>query len=143
MSHPPDIDPPDTAGHGAVPPPPANTLTAILDLIASRVALVRLESKEVVGHGVRSLLLYIAAGICAVFAWALLVAGLVTWISEAAGWPWHWVALGAAACHAIAAWILMVFAKPATIDTFPLTRSEFQKDRQWLESFQKPRKPNA
>jgi uncharacterized membrane protein YqjE len=143
MSHPPDNDPPPApAGPGAVPPLPT-AVTSILDLIASRVAIILLESKETAGQWTRRLLLFVIAGLCALFAWALLVAGLVTWISEAAGWPWHWVALGAAVCHGIAAWISTLFAKPSASETFPITRSEFKKDRQWIESFQKPRKPSA
>lgn len=143
MSASPDMGPVLLPDGDTLPPPPASMLTAVLDLISSRLALMRLESKEVLSQWVKSALLFVIAAFLAVCAWALILAGLVSWIATAAGWSWHWVALGMGAGHLILAWVLTQLAKPAQNTPFPLTRSEFKKDRQWIENLQKPRKPSA
>ena len=121
---------------------PANWREALMALIASRIALIELESKDAVRHGARSAVMLVAAVICVVFAWALLLAGGVSLIAVAADWPWYWVALGLAALHLLVAFILVKLAKPAAITAFPVTRSEFNKDRQWIENFHLTKKSN-
>lgn len=111
-------------------------------LIASRIALIELESKDAIKQGARSAIMIVAAVICAVFAWALLLAGGISLIAVAADWPWYWVALGAAALHLLAGFILVKLAKPSPGTAFPVTRSEFNKDRQWIENFHPTKKSN-
>ena len=111
-------------------------------LIASRIALIELESKDAVKHGARSFIMIVAAVICGVFAWALLLAGGVSLIAVAADWPWYWVALGVAALHLLVGFVLFKMALPAAIPAFPVTRSEFNKDRQWIENFHLTKKSN-
>ncbi len=132
---------PDAAG----PPdpfqrPPANWREALAALIASRSALVRIEAADTARSlGVRAAMGLLAV-ICVFFAWTLLLAAGIAMLARATGWPWHFVALGAALAHlivaAIAARALFRPAPPA----FPHTRNEFQKDRLWLENLQNPRK---
>ena len=105
-----------------------------MTLIASRVALIQLEAKDASTKAVRRVSFVSAACGCAIFAWALLLAGGISWISESTGWPWNRVAIGASALHLLAAIIFVKVAK------FPVTRAEFQKDREWIENFQKPSK---
>ena len=128
------------SGHGPFPAPPANWRVALMDLIASRLALIQLESKDLVRQGIRHVICLVAACFCLFFTWALGVAGLVALIAHAAGWPWHWVALAAAGLHLLSAVILAQLAKPAGVSAFPVTRSEFQKDREWIENLQKTKK---
>ena len=109
-------------------------------LIASRLALIELESKDAITQGVRSAVMIAAAVICVVFAWATLLAGVVSLIAISAGWPWYLVAIGVAAAHLLAGFILLNLAKPSAISAFPVTRSEFKKDRQWIENFHNIRK---
>jgi H+/Cl- antiporter ClcA len=111
-------------------------------LIAARVALIELESKDLAKAGVRCATLIAAACGCFVFSWALLLAGAVSLVSEMTGWPWNRVALAAAALHLLAGIILVRRAKPAGESSFPVTRAEFQKDREWIENYQKTRKSN-
>jgi threonine/homoserine/homoserine lactone efflux protein len=113
-------------------------------LIASRIALIQLEARETARQRMRRVVCVIAAAMCLFFTWALLIAGGVAAISSATGWPWHWLAIGAAALHLLLALLLLKggCAKPAA-PTFPLTRAEFQKDREWIENFQKKPKSNA
>jgi uncharacterized membrane protein YqjE len=113
-----------------------------MGLVASRVALIQLESKDAARvASQRALRVAVAAG-CAFAAWMLLLAGGVSMISQAAGWPWSWVAVGLAALHLLVGFILARAAKSAESPTFPATRAEFQKDREWIENFNKPGKSN-
>lgn len=109
-------------------------------LIASRLALIELESKDAVKQGVRAAIMIVAAVICVIFAWAMLLAGGVSLIAVSAGWPWYLVALGVAALHLLVGFILLKLAKPSAISAFPVTRSEFKKDRQWIENFHQIKK---
>lgn len=125
------------------PVSPPNMRTAVMDLIASRVDIARIESKELALQGIKSLVLVIAAGCAAFFSWALILAGLVHWIAQAAGWAWHWVALAAGLLHLLAAALMVKLAKPTMKSAFPITRSEFHKDREWIENFHHQKKPNG
>lgn len=107
-----------------------------MDLIAARIDLILLESKEATTGIVKSLVFIIAAIVAGVFAWAFLAAGCVALISQATGWSWSWVALGAGILHLLAALILAKMAKPSGAPSFPTTRAEFRKDREWIENFQ-------
>lgn len=111
-------------------------------LIASRIELVQLESKEAVQGVVKMAVCIAAAAICLVFTWALLLAGGISLVAKAGNWPWNWVAIAAGILHLITAIVLAKFAKPSGKAAFPVTRAEFQKDREWIENFQHPRKFN-
>lgn len=124
--------------------PPVNWREALMALVASRVALIQLESKEAVTGGVRRAIFIVVAGGCAFFGWTLLLAGGIAWIADAADWHWSHVALAAAIVHLLAGAILVRLAmKPSGNSAFPVTRAEFQKDREWIENFQKPSKKNG
>lgn len=111
-------------------------------LIAARFALIQLESKDAAKEGARRASLVAAACGCAVFAWGLLLAGGVSIIAHETGWPWNFVAVGAAVLHLLAAIILAISAKSSGDSAFPVTRAEFQKDREWIENFKQTRKSN-
>ncbi len=111
-------------------------------LIAARFALIELESKDAVKEAARRAALIAAACGCGVFAWVLLLAGGVSLIAETNGWPWNLVAIGTAILHLLAGIILASLAKPSASATFPVTRAEFQKDREWIENLHKTKKSN-
>ncbi|MGL4398575.1 MAG: phage holin family protein [Luteolibacter sp.] len=120
--------------------PHANWREALMALIASRLELIQLESKQAGQEASRrAVWVGVAAG-CAFAAWMLLLAGGVSLISEATRWPWNWVAVGLAGLHLIVGFILARAAKSAGTPAFPATRAEFQKDREWIENFNKPKK---
>jgi uncharacterized membrane protein YqjE len=129
--------------HGSGTPLPSNWQEALLSLIVSRVALIQLESKDAINDGVRRATCIVAAVICAFFAWALLLAGGIAAISNFTGWPWYWLAIAAAAAHLLASIGFARTMKAPCHPSFPVTRSEFQKDREWLENIQKTRKSNV
>jgi uncharacterized membrane protein YqjE len=111
-----------------------------MGLVASRVALIELESKDAARRASKRAVLIAVASCCAFAAWMLLLAGGVSIISQSTGWPWNWVAVGLAALHLLVGIILAQVARSAGNPTFPATRAEFQKDREWIENFNKPRK---
>lgn len=128
---------------GGEAPLPSNWREALLSLIASRVALIQLESKQAAGQSARRAAIIIAAVICAFFTWALVLAGGIAALSQWTSWPWFWIAISAAAIHLIAAILLATAAKSSDQPSFPVTRAEFQKDREWIENFQKTPKSNG
>ncbi len=129
------------AGHGGSFP--RNWREAVMGLLASRLTLIQLESKDAARDGaIRAILLVLALG-GLFFGWILLLAGAIAWIAAAAGWAWYWVALGTALLHFIVAAVLGFLAKTLGKPAFPHTRAEFQKDREWIENFQDNRKSNG
>lgn len=122
---------------------PTNWQEALLALIASRLALIELEFKEAVHAGARRIFFVLMALVCALFMWTLLLAAVIAGIAHASGWPWYWIALGVATLHLAAAIGLARVAKSPAAPAFPVTRAEFQKDREWIETLKKTRKSNV
>ncbi len=122
--------------------PCSNWREALLTLLASRISLIQLESKDASRSVIRMIALIVAAALCVVFAWALSIAGIVALISTSTQWPWHWVAMAAGGIHLLAGILLANMSKPSEGSAYPITRAEFQKDREWIENFQKARKSN-
>ena len=124
------------------PGAPLNWREALMGLVASRIALIQLESKDAASSAARVAIFWGAAACCVVFAWALLIAGGVAALAQSMHWPWHWVALAAGALHLLAGALFAVLGKPAMGAAFAFTRAEFQKDREWIENFPKNKKSN-
>ena len=136
--------PPEAANHGAEPQwdrkQPENWQDAMLALFSSRIALMRLEAKDAAKGATRRIASLVIMILCAFFTWALLLAGGIAGIAAASGWPWYGLALAAAAVHLIVAAILAGIAKAPANPAFPVTRAEFEKDREWIEKLKKTRK---
>jgi uncharacterized membrane protein YqjE len=111
---------------------PSNWLEALTAIIYSRIGLIQIEGKEAARSGTKMLVSAILASVCAFFAWASILAGMIAWISELLICPWYWVALVAGGLHLIAGAIILRAAKPSGKPAFPITRAEFQKDREWI-----------
>ena len=122
---------------------PTNWREALMALIASRISLIQLESKDVARFTIRSAALILAACVCGFFSWALLLAGGISLTARLAGWHWAYVAMGAAAIHLLAGLLMArIVMKSPKGAAFPVTRAEFQKDREWIENFQKTPRSN-
>ena len=113
-----------------------------MTLVVSRIALIQFEARETARQRVKRVVCVIVAALCLFFAWILLLAGGIAAISSASGWPWHWLAIAAAVAHVLAAVLLAGNSYKPSEPAFPLTRAEFQKDREWIENFQKKPKSN-
>lgn len=121
---------------------PQNWREAVMTLVATRVDLIRLESKELAGGFARKAGFLAAAFGLLVFAWALMLAGVIALISDSTEWPWSWVAICAAIAHLLLATLLSKLASSPPKAAFPVTRAEFQKDRKWIENLHNPKKSN-
>lgn len=132
----------DALGPRAVPAPPPTWREALSALIGARIALLEFESKVVARQAGKCAAKLLGATIAAIFAWALGLAGAIAACAAATAWPWYWIALAAALLHAIAAVICLQLARASTPSPFPITRAEFQKDREWLVTLKTPRKSN-
>ena len=103
----------------------------MVEFVSSRLELFSLEAKEA-GTSVakRAALVIIILG-CAIMAWLAIVAGLIGWVA-AAGVPWYFAALGAAALHLLVAGIAAILLRRPAAPTFPHLKAELAKDREWL-----------
>ncbi len=137
-----DIGSVSPADPAATEPHPANWREALMALIASRVALIQLESKDAARATAKRGVMLLAIIGCVFFGWLLLLAGGVAIVANALCWPWSWVAISLASIHLIAALILAKLISKSGNPPFPVTRAEFLKDRQWIENFQNNKKSN-
>lgn len=111
-----------------------------MDLIAARLTLIQLESQDAAQAAGRRSILIATACACGFFTWGLLLVSGISIISRTTGWPWDWVATGLAALHLLVGIILAQSAKSSGKPAFPITRAEFQKDRKWIENFNKTKR---
>jgi len=143
-----DMEAAMSAGSGATGSDGSQTLPptwyeAVAALVASRLALIQLECKSAVKGNARRVGLLLAMVGCVFFAWLLLIAGGIQLVATALQWPWSWVAIALAVIHLILAFVLVQLAKISGTPTFPHTRAEFQKDREWIEQLKKTKKSNG
>ncbi|NNC89659.1 MAG: phage holin family protein [Akkermansiaceae bacterium] len=145
---PPDPEPGVPPDDGRAPQPSIGArlhtyLQARLDLFA-------LESKEAAGVVARQGVLGVLLALAAFFAYVLILAAAVSLLGQwlASAWPdafatvgWEVAALGFGLLHvlAAAAFFLLLRRKPDP-PLFEYTRSEFQKDREWLHERQSSKK---
>jgi len=118
-------------------PPPASWNEALATLITTRAAIFQTESKIVACHAVSSVLKWIISGFFLLFAWMLMIIAIMTVLVSSMDWKWHWVITGAGLFHLLVAAVLLATVKPDKHGYFPITRSEFLKDSEWLKNFQK------
>lgn len=107
------------------------------EFVSARIELLSLEAREA-GKATarRGVLAGVIVG-CAVAAWITGLAGLIGWIAAAGGFPWYFVALGAAVVHLVIAGIVGIVLRRPSPPAFPLTKAELSKDREWLQNLKK------
>lgn len=115
-------------------------LGSLAALASDRVALFRHEARGAGRFLVRTVILGLVAVVASVCCWALLVAGVVAMLAVATGWAWYAWAMIAAGLHLLVALGSLLLLKSASPPEFPLTRSEFQNDRTWLQNLTTRRK---
>ena len=121
---------------------PAGWGEALGLLISARIGLLQLESRAAARQAGESVASVVAALLAVIFAWALALAGGIAALAAATSWPWYWLALAAALLHVLAAAICLRLARSPRAPTFPITRAEFHKDREWLATLKTPPKSN-
>jgi len=140
MSHPADNDSANRPGQHPVGGDGNSWSAALATLVAARIELLRLESREAASRWAKTAALLAIAAVAALVAWLAIVAGTVAALAAATGCAWHWLALGAALLHLIGAGCCLLAARSSKPPAFPLTRNEFTKDREWFKSLATPRK---
>jgi len=118
-------------------PAPESWNEALSALITSRAAIFQAESKTAVRQTVSNLLKWTVAGLFLLFAWALMVVAIMYAMVSSMAWQWHWVIIGTSLFHLLVAAVLLATTKSKRHGYFPITRSEFLKDSEWLKNFQK------
>lgn len=112
---------------------PANWKEAIPVLIASRMGILQIEAKDALEVAVRKLIISGVLAFCLIAAWMLLTAGLIGLISVYFHIAWYFAAFLLAGVHLLIAFFMQLAVKRSkSIESFPITREEFEKDREWL-----------
>lgn len=110
----------------------ANWLEAILGLVESRAAIISIEAKDAINSALAKSIPLAVCLFCLFAAWALTVAAAIGCLAAATGWRWHQITFAMAGLHVIIALLALRIAKKGKPAPFPVTRSEFEKDREWL-----------
>ncbi len=118
--------------------PPANWREAVSDLLSARIELIRLEARQASAEGARKALALAVMAISIAFTWALVLVGLVPLIAELSGIKWPIIALGAAGLHLFVALLMGARIRRQGEPAFPVTRKEFQRDREWFRTLKPP-----
>ena len=111
------------------------------EFFQARLELFRLEAREAGREAASRAVAGVVAAIAIYLFWLLLLAGMIGWISSVRpDWPWWGSALIAAGVHLLVALAGMRKLREKPPETFPLTRNELAKDREWLDRIQSPPK---
>lgn len=103
-------------------------------LLKARIMIAKAELPEagkVVGIRVG---MAIGAALLAFFGYAALAAAMIGGLAALADWSWPVAALTIALLHFIIAGILGWMLSKRWPEMFPITRSEFEKDKEWLKT---------
>ncbi|MCX8496850.1 MAG: phage holin family protein [Akkermansiaceae bacterium] len=129
----------EAARHHA-PPTPTGWREAIMTLVASRLAIIEIESKEFANETIRRTSLILIASCLIFFAWALFLVSSIAWIAELTERPWSQITLSMALVHLLGALFFARMASSSRPPSFSATRAEFKKDREWIENCEKTQK---
>lgn len=103
---------------------------------SARLRLASMEGREAAAHGLKLLVIALAAVVVATFGWLFLCLSLVFLIANAVGGAhaWLWAALAMAGAH-FAGVIFLALALKSKLSTvlFPMTTAELKKDQEWLD----------
>lgn len=110
-----------------------NLFTAISALISARLAIISAEAKIAAETTVKKVILAAVAAITGLLFWIILMAGLIGFIPTLyTCLAWYHVALIIAGLHLFVVLVAILLLKKKTPPPFSHTRTEFEKDRQWL-----------
>ena len=128
------------------PPPPVEIeedswAKAAAEFVSSRIELIRLEAEQAGTQLARKAAFLAACIICVVMVWLLLSAGLIGLITSLSGGrvPWYGAAMILAALHLVGGVFAVMQLRKPVAPTFPLTRNQLAKDKEWLEQIKKER----
>ncbi|QTN33458.1 phage holin family protein [Akkermansiaceae bacterium] len=116
---------------------PKDWKAAIATLVSARLEIMRIEAKAASSAFAANIALLVAGLFALLSAWVLAIAATIGAIAAATSWEWYHVAFASAAAHLLIGALLLIILKSAKKTGFPVTRAEFEKDREWLEGLKK------
>jgi hypothetical protein len=114
-------------------PPPNDWQTALAELVSSRMELIRLESTEASRIAAKKTSQAIVIAVCLAAAWLGFMVSITCLIHHYCKIEWWLITLILATLHFILALVFLSQLKQPSAPIFPVTRTEFQKDRLWLQ----------
>lgn len=130
---------PPTPDDSSLPADPS-WQSALAEFVGTRIELIRLESQEAAKVAKKRTSLTITLAIIASTAWLSFIVGIIGLVDHYySSITWWMAALAAAGIHALIAIILLSKLKQPTPPLFTVTRSEFQKDRLWMQHLKTPK----
>ena len=120
-------------------PPPVNWRQALGELFTTRAELIHLESLAAAKGVVSKIIWGVALGVAALFCWLLLLAGGIGLLAQTTGIAWHCLTLAAAGLHLLVALVAYAKLRRPAPPTFPHTKAEFQRVREWLKTLNPPK----
>ena len=135
----PEFPPTDPLGNTSSPNStnPADWKSSLMDLIAARSEIIRLELADFRQQSARRAAFFSLGLMAAASGWLLLLAGSVPLLANALHVDWPVMALILAAAHIVLVGVFLTLARRHSGPAFPTTVSEFQKDREWIENLSK------
>lgn len=109
-----------------------NWVEAILGLVESRASIISIESKDALKSAYAKFIPLAICLFCILAAWVLAIAAAIGCLAVATGWMWYQITFAIASLHLVIALVALLVAKQSKPAPFPVTRSEFKKDREWL-----------
>ena len=126
--------------HSPIPDYPAtpdgtrkgNWVEAIFGLVESRASIISIESKDALNSALAKLIPLAVCLFCVFAAWVLALAAAIGCLAATTDWSWYQITFALAGLHLVIALLALLIAKKSKPAPFPVTRSEFKKDREWL-----------
>lgn len=122
---------------------PSNWTQALAALSSSRAAILKIEGKKVASDLIVKVGLVIIAVLGLLFSWILLMIGLVGVLTVYTILNWWQASFAIAGGHVVIAIVLLLIAKAIGSEPFPVTRKEFEKDREWLNQLKQQSKSQS
>lgn len=117
---------------------PHGWVDSIAEFLSARAELIRFEARDAGRHAARSGVLAAVAILGIGLFWLLLLAGLIGLLAASSALAWYHYTLIAALLHLAAVVTAVILLKKPAPPTFPYTRRELEKDREWLNQLRTP-----
>lgn len=108
-------------------------LAALATLLSARLEMICIEGKSASSLAASKLAVLVVALFGLLSAWVLALAAAIGAIAASTSWKWYDITFLFAGVHVMIGVILLLAMKSGKKISFPVTRAEFDKDREWLE----------
>jgi uncharacterized membrane protein YphA (DoxX/SURF4 family) len=123
---------PERSGQSEERDLPKGWKAGLAALTSARLEMIRIEAKSASSAAIGRFALLLLGLFGLLSAWVLALAATIGAIAASTVWEWYHVAFASAGAHFLIGVILLLILKSGKKVSFPVTRAEFQKDREWL-----------